>query len=350
MKKNVHFIFSGTQNALGGGTKVWKILLKEPPFQVNLHYSSYAKEIWRDFNYPNLIHHVHKDWKTFENRNYRAYDDSYLSFNFDLINDGDIVIFDSREGVQQLSNFLYKNKKEVKMIWHMQSEEHLLRKNLKTTFKDLVSLQHIDRVIAVSKFVKERFENDIVYKIFSKKIDFDVVYNPVESSFNKIKAKKNLVLFFGRFERYKNPLFLEKLGVEVGYIGSTKGCSKPVNIPESKNLGWMEPEKAATYGDIFVFPSVGGEGFALAPIEMMSYGKIVIAFKSGSFGELITDEVNGFLVKPFDYKKVREIIFRINTDNKLKEKISNNAIEKAKNFTVDKFRENFYGLIMKKLD
>jgi len=139
------------------------------------------------------------------------------------------------------------------------------------------------------------------------------------------------------------------LGVEVGYIGSTKGCSKPVNIPESKNLGWMEPEKAATYGDIFVFPSVG-EAFGLALIEMMSFGKIVIAFDSGAFSEIITDGVDGFLVKPFDYKKVREIIFRINGDANLKERISNNAIEKAKNFTVDKFRENFYGLIMKKLD
>ncbi|MEJ5283723.1 MAG: glycosyltransferase family 4 protein [Brevinematales bacterium] len=340
--RKIHFIFSGTQNSIGGGTKVWKALLKNPPFEVFLHYSSYAIEIWKDFNYNNLIHYIHKNWKTFENRNYRAYDDSFKDFNLNLINDGDIIIFDSREGVQQLAIPISKSKKNVKMLWHMQSKEHLLRKNPIITFRDFLSIQNINNIITVSKYVKKRFESDFLYRFFSKKIPIDVVYNGIESSFEYINPQKDFVLFFGRYESYKNPLFLEKLEANVGYIGSQKGCAKPVDIPKEKDLGWMTPEEAATYGDVFIFPSIG-EGFGLSLIEMMSYGKIVIAFDSGAFSELIEDGVDGFLIKPFDVKKTNEIIKIIKNDKIYKEKISKNAINKAKFFSIEKFRNNFYG-------
>ncbi|MCX7821177.1 MAG: glycosyltransferase family 4 protein [Brevinematales bacterium] len=341
---NFHFIFSGTQNAIGGGTKLWKFLLSKPPFTVHLHYSSYAEKIWKDFIFENLIHHIHKDWKTFENRNYRAYDDSYKTFDLALFDENDTIIFDSREGIQQLSIPISKLRKNVKMIWHMQSEEHLLRKNPLVTFKDFLSLQHIESIITVSNYLKKRFEKDIIYKSFSKKIPIEVIYNGIESSFKYIKSEKEFVLFFGRYESYKNPLFLEKLNADVRYIGSTKGCTKPVNVPKEKDLGWMSPEEAASYGDIFIFPSLG-EAFGLSLLEMMSFGKIVIAFDSGAFSELIENEVDGFLIKPFDVKKANEIIEMIKNNRVLKEKISANAINKAKNFTLENFRNKFYNAI-----
>ncbi len=344
-KREIHFIFSGTENAIGGGTKVSKLLLKDPPFKINLHYSSYATEIWKDFESKNLIHHIHKGWKTFENRNYKAYDNSFKDFNLNIINENDIVIFDSREGIQQLALPISTKIKNVTMIWHMNSKEHLLRKNLFVTIKDLISLQNITKIITVSKYVKKRFEMDIIYKTFSKKIPIKVVYYAIDSHFERVFAKYDFVLFFGRYESYKNPLFLERLGVDVRYIGSNKGCTKPVIIPEKKDLGWLTPKEAAAYGDIFVFPSIG-EAFGLALPEMMSYGKIVIAFNSGAFPELIENGVDGFLIRPFDYKKAREIIKLIKGNQKLKENVSNNAIKKAKQFTIDKFRENFYKEIL----
>lgn len=344
MVRNIHFIFSGTQNAIGGGTKAWKTLLKNPPFEVFLHYSSYAEQIWKDFKYDNLIHYVHKNWKTYENRNYRSYDKSFKDFNLNLINDADIVIFDSREGLQQLAIPISRNKKSVKMLWHMQSEEHLLRKNPVVTFKDFLSLQNVNNIITVSKYLKKKFESDFLYRFFSKKIPIQVVYNGIESNFEYIKPKKDFVLFFGRYESYKNPLFLEKLEADVRYIGSKKGCSKPVDILQEKDLGWMTPEEAATYGDIFVFPSIG-EAFGLALIEMMSYGKVVIAFDSGAFSELIEDGTDGFLIKPFDTKRANEIIKMVKTDISLREKISRNAINKAKCFNLENFRKNFYSFV-----
>jgi len=50
--------------------------------------------------------------------------------------------------------------------------------------------------------------------------------------------------------------------------------------------------------DIFVFPSLN-EGFGIVLLEAMSYGLPILATKSGAIPELVTNDVNGLLVLPF---------------------------------------------------
>tara|TARA_Y100001970_G_C14249827_1_gene870982 strand:- start:1859 stop:2944 length:1086 start_codon:yes stop_codon:yes gene_type:complete len=67
------------------------------------------------------------------------------------------------------------------------------------------------------------------------------------------------------------------------------------------------------------------EGLSNAIMEMMAFGKPVIATNAGGTPELIIDNYNGFLVKPFNQKQVSEKIISLINNNSLREKIGENA-------------------------
>ncbi len=347
--KDVHFIFSGNDRSWGGGgTSLWKTLLKKPPFPVHLHYSSLAVAIWKEIRHSNLIHHIHPNWRTHERRQH-PYDGCHKDFDVRQIGKNDIVIFDGRESVQQLTLALTSRGTPF-LIWHMQSPEHLLRKNPFIMWKDLIPTSRINHIIAISKYVKNIYTQDPLYRLLRRKTPISVVYNGIISSFEKIESQHDNILYFGRYERYKKPLFLEKLnlekeGISTRYIGSAASAQSPVTIPPEKDLGWMSPRNAAMYGDIFIFPAIG-EAFGLAVLEMMSYGKIVIAFNSGAFPEFITNGKDGFLVKPEDVTSTQQIIGRLHTHRELREQIGRQAIDKAKMFHETQFRKVFWQTIV----
>ncbi|MFN4217261.1 MAG: hypothetical protein ACK4HQ_07680, partial [Brevinematales bacterium] len=263
--ERIHFVFGGTEQAKGGGTIIWRVLLSEPYLEVWLHYSSYARDLWSDINHPLLHHVVHEGWGTYERSQSMLPWENARFFDVSKIERGDIVIFDSREVLQQLAFPL--KRKGARLFWHVQSKEKVLRKNVFFVPWDIGCYRTLSGLLAISEYVKKRFEGDVCYPLLGKRLPCEILYNGIASSFERIRAKDDYVLYFGRYEGYKNPLFLEKLGFEVRYIGSKSGCSVPVSVPKEKDLGWMRPEEAAQYGDIFVFPSVG-EAFGLALVEM----------------------------------------------------------------------------------
>jgi glycosyltransferase involved in cell wall biosynthesis len=90
-----------------------------------------------------------------------------------------------------------------------------------------------------------------------------------------------------------------------------------------------------------LFTSKPGEGLGLVILEAMSQGLPVIATKCGGPEEVIEDGINGYLV---DYSNdenivnvfVEKIEFLIKNPE-IYEKISKNNIEKAKEWTIEKF-------------
>ena len=59
--------------------------------------------------------------------------------------------------------------------------------------------------------------------------------------------------------------------------------------------------------DIFIMPSLW-EGLPIALLEAASYGLLIITTDVGGNPEIITDELNGFLVPPKDQTKLAEKI------------------------------------------
>ena len=103
-------------------------------------------------------------------------------------------------------------------------------------------------------------------------------------------------------------------------------------MPHDRDLGRGNgPAEAAARGDVFVFPSIG-EAFGLAVVEMMSFGKIVIGFRSGAFPEIIEHGKTGFLIDPFDYRAANRILRDLRENPEKKAAIQAAAREAAKKY------------------
>ena len=73
--------------------------------------------------------------------------------------------------------------------------------------------------------------------------------------------------------------------------------------------------------DVVVIPSLD-EGFPTVLLEAMSYRKPIIASSVGMTPEVITNGVNGMLVKPYDYRQLATIITKVLTDDELRRRLT----------------------------
>jgi glycosyltransferase involved in cell wall biosynthesis len=110
-------------------------------------------------------------------------------------------------------------------------------------------------------------------------------------------------------------------------------------------FGWIKDRKKLfeilKESDILVFTSKPGEGLGLTILEGMSQGLPIISTKCGGPEEIINDGINGYLV---DYSNDEDIVNQFVEKIKLLiknpeiyEKISKNNIEKAKEWTIERF-------------
>jgi len=81
--------------------------------------------------------------------------------------------------------------------------------------------------------------------------------------------------------------------------------------------------------DLFCVPSPG-EPFGLVTVEASAMGVPVLAFKTGGTMEIITKNVDGFLLSRVDHISLAEAIIRLSKDKKLLAKVSRNAVKNVK--------------------
>lgn len=138
------------------------------------------------------------------------------------------------------------------------------------------------------------------------------------------------LIFIGageNLEQIKHKIASLRLENEVLCLGQ---CS---NVPDILNIC-----------DFAVFPS-DYEGFSLAMIEKMAAGLPVIASDIPPFREIITTEKNGIIIPLEDKEDWIKAIVALSSDSSLRKKLSNNAIKRSKDFTVElmaKAYENTY--------
>ena len=103
-----------------------------------------------------------------------------------------------------------------------------------------------------------------------------------------------------------------------------------------KLLGHVKPSDFFDKIQLFIFPSLF-EGMPNALIEAYSYGIPAVAFETSSMPEVITDNVDGFLIKPFNISlmadRIEECIYSPQKIFKMGEK-ANLKIEKKFNTNV----------------
>jgi len=169
---------------------------------------------------------------------------------------------------------------------------------------DRQASERVDQFIAVSKTVQQRIKK--YYKRESV-----VIYPPTTAS-GALRAgppvhnQKEFYLIVSQLRKYKRiDLAVEafnKLGLELVIIGEGPEKRK-LQRRANKNikfLGWQPDETVAEYYKnctAFIFPSE--DDFGIAPVEAMSFGKPVLAYRKGGATETIIEGKTGEF---FDYQ------------------------------------------------
>lgn len=199
--------------------------------------------------------------------------------------------------------------------WAFLMEGSQMKKKIYAVIEKIL-LHATDLVICVSKYEKQEAEK---FGIISDKIK--VVYNgvPVPSEISqKEKSDITQILFVGRLDYQKGfdialdvmkalegkPYFLNVVG---DFVHAGESYQERSNISYK---GWISPDEVSEYfkgADFLVLPS-RWEGFAMCPLEAMSFATPVLASDTCSLPEIVIDGVSGRLAKVGDVKKLTEII------------------------------------------
>lgn len=182
-----------------------------------------------------------------------------------------------------------------------------VRKRKIFSFVEKMLIGMTDAIICVSEYERDKA---ITYGFPSNKLH--VIYNgvPVVESEVQLASpyRDNVInlLFVGRFDYQKGfdilasamtrlkglPFHLTAVG---GSVHSKDEIAK--TVPQTTYTGWLKAEALAPYfqhADVLVIPS-RWEGFAMVPLEAMSYGLPVIASNCTSFPEMIDEHRTGLL-------------------------------------------------------
>lgn len=217
---------------------------------------------------------------------------------------------------------------------------------------DRQASERVDEFIASSKTVQDRIKK--YYKRESV-----VIYPPVEMPPPEAdppmagKPEKEFYLIVSQLRKYKRiDLAIDafnKLGLELVIIGDgpEKRHLKKIAKKNIKILGWQPEEITAKYYKnctAFIFP--GEDDFGIAPVEAMSYGKPVLAYrKSGATETIIEGKTGEF----FDYENSAILAdcvrrFRMNNVDRYNAKLIS---EHAKKFSKERFKKEILEFVGK---
>ncbi len=136
-------------------------------------------------------------------------------------------------------------------------------------------------------------------------------------SLTLIKRKKNKVVVVGK----DDPSFYRKLAKKLGIVDKIIFAGFAKNIADYYSMA-----------DIFVFPTIY-DSFGMVALEAMANSKPVIISKSAGASEIIEGE-NKILIleNPTNHKEIAEKINILLEDEKIKKRVSKNAIRIAKKY------------------
>lgn len=209
-----------------------------------------------------------------------------------------------------------------------------------------------DLIIYISKAARKSFED--VFKIENNKSI--IIYNGIPNKFfENCINKRNVtnITYIGRLSKLKGiNLLIEAIGKiykhneNIKLIVTGDGEEKS-NL--EKTVKKLYINKAVDFtgrktnvipildsADIFVYPSICEEGFGISVVEAMARGCIPITFNKGGLPEIITNGINGVIVKETSSDALAQAIeYVLNMDDEEKNKMRLEARKKAENFTID---------------
>lgn len=230
----------------------------------------------------------------------------------------------------------------------------VIKKNLiATTPLEEEKIVIIPNVIDLEKFNPEKYDRKKIRDAFGLDQQIFVFTNVARLSPGKgqdtiLKAlsliknelKETLFVFIGEAEEsekfYENNLknFVKENELEnfVMFLGFRK------DIPEILAMS-----------DAFIFPSYA-EAFGISLVEAMAMGLPNIVCKADGVIDIIIENETSLTFERDDIKTLSENILKLRFDEELREKLSRNSMERANEFSFEKYNERVIALYRKSLN
>lgn len=242
----------------------------------------------------------------------------------------------------------------VKVVLHLHGGKYLtkvpeqkwLYHYLKCFFK------WADHIIVLSDYEKQWIINDYCMKLEMVSSLPNCVPFTLRAN-NKIRKEKVRLIFLGRIVQIKgiknivesvSQLIEDRDDFEF-YLYGDGPCKDDVVDRLSSKLGESFQYKGVVSGqskidafleaDMFLLPSLSGEGLPVALLEAMSYGVIPIVTIDGSMGTVVQNGVNGYIVNKDDSTDLHNVL------NKVISAIQEEIIDKVKEDAVNTIRERY---------
>ncbi len=246
-----------------------------------------------------------------------------------------------------------------KNILHIQSPLSGEANNLKRK----INLSGWDLIIYNSNFTKDHSERNWPIKS-------EIIYPPVDVDKIKPLNKRKYILSVGRFFGYledKKQKVLIKVFKELfekgqikgwsfhlvgaaasgdqDYLNKLKDMAKGLPINFYPNLDYSS--LIELYGQSSIYWHAAGfeetnptkmEHFGISTVEAMAGGCVPVVIGKGGQPEIVKDRVSGYLWNTLD--DCKKLTVKVIQDEPLRNKLSENAVKRSKNFDKDKFIEN----------
>ncbi len=168
------------------------------------------------------------------------------------------------------------------------------------------------------------------------------------SNFRKVKRVEDAIRIFDKI-RKQTPAKLLLIGDGPERINAENLCRELGTCDDIRFLGKLEQvEEVLSVADLFLIPSEK-ESFGLAALEAMACEVPVISSDIGGLPELMVNGVTGFMCKIGDIEDMAQKAMRILDDKNL-EKFKKGALERAKEFDINKILPLYEDYYYKVLD
>lgn len=188
---------------------------------------------------------------------------------------------------------------------------------------------NIERFAKRTKKYRNIFDNDYPIVIYASRLSSrkgaDIFIDAVTQLIDEDVKLNVLICGAGDFEKYLD----EKI----------KSSKYPNQI---KYLGEIPSKELPDYfnsSDIFCVPA-RYQGFGRVYIEAMASGLAVLTTNLICTRKIIDNGINGLLVEP-KVEDVKQGILKLLENKNFREKLSKNAVEKAKEYAVEKIAQNY---------
>lgn len=205
-------------------------------------------------------------------------------------------------------------------------------------------LSKVKKIVTVSETLKEALGQNGIKNCVTiyNGIDFEKWGNLSEKDVNDFKSAfglggKEVILFGGRLSgpkggyiiiealarvaKERSDILLVVFGKKGSYIDKMLNRAKELKVDDKIIFtGWSGEEVLKKYysiADVVVVPSVCFDSFPTVNLQALASKKPVIATCFGGSRELIRDNVNGFIVNPFNVEKLASLVKRLLADKEM---------------------------------